>query len=71
MPESTTGQSMLTTITQNGVLHVSGTENATSLVVRATTVWIDPTGVETTGETLTETVTVSGVKTNLWPVPAP
>jgi len=60
--------SLLTYITQNGVLHVAGTENATSLTITATTVWIDPEGVETAGETLTETVTVTGDKLALWPI---
>jgi hypothetical protein len=61
-------KSLLTFIEQTGVLHVSGTEDATSLTVRATTVWIDPEGVET-AKTATETVTVSGTKTVLWPRP--
>jgi len=63
--------SALTYVTREGVLHVGGTEAATSLTVRATTVWIDPEGVETAGETLDEVVTVSGEKLVLWPVPAP
>lgn len=68
---SITGQqSLLTYITQNGVLHVGGAENSTSLVIKATTVYIDPEGVETAGETATETVTVVGEKLVLWPVPA-
>jgi len=61
-------KSLLTHITQNGVLHVSGTEDATSLTVRAITAWIDPEGVETS-KTATETLTVSGDKTVLWPKP--
>lgn len=65
----TGSHSLLTYITQAGVLHVAGTEAATTLTITATTVWIDPTGVETAGETLTETVTVTGDKLALWPVP--
>ena len=62
---------LFTYIEPTGVLHVSGTEAAASLTVRGTTVWIDPTGVETAGETTTAALTVSGDKQIIWPVPAP
>jgi hypothetical protein len=58
--------SLLTYITDTGVLHVGGAEDATSLTVRATTVWIDPDGVEAS-KTATGTLTVSGDKLVLWP----
>lgn len=58
--------SLLTYISDTGVLHVGGAEDATSLTVRATTVWVDPAGVET-AKTATETLTVSGDKLVLWP----
>jgi len=63
--------SALTYITNEGILHVGGTEDATSLTVRATTTYIDPTGVETAGKTLTEAFAVTGDKLVLWPIPAP
>jgi len=58
--------SLLTYISDTGVLHVGGAEDATSLTVRATTVWLDPQGVETS-KTATETLTVSGDKLVIWP----
>jgi hypothetical protein len=58
--------SLLTYISDTGVLHVGGTEEATGLTVRATTVWLDPEGVETS-KTATAALTVSGEKMVLWP----
>lgn len=58
--------SLLTFITDNGVLHVGPAEDATTLDVTATTVWLDPDGVET-AKVRTETLTVSGDKLVLWP----
>jgi IPT/TIG domain. len=63
--------SLLTYITQNGVLHVAGTEDAGTLDITAITVWIDPEGAETVSKTLVETVTVVGEKLVLWPVESP
>jgi len=63
--------SLLTYITQQGVLHVGGAEDAATLDITATTVWIDPDGAETVSKTLVETVTVVGDKLVLWPVEPP
>lgn len=58
--------SLLTFVTDNGVLHVGPAEDASTLDITASTVWIDPDGVEAS-KTRTETVTVSGDKLVLWP----
>jgi hypothetical protein len=52
-------------------LHVSGTEAKDTITVKGTTVWIDPEGVETTQHYATETLTVTGAKQIIWPVPDP
>jgi len=64
--EVTGAVSLLTYVTDNGVLHVAGAEDATSITVKATTVWLDPEGVET-AKTATAALTVSGDKLVLWP----
>lgn len=57
-----------TVVTQNGVLHVSGTEGASSLTLTATATWTDPEGLSRDGQKATTTVTVSGNKASDWPV---
>ena len=59
--------SLRTYVTQQGILHVAPNEQAASLVVRATTTWIDPDNAQLDGKTTTATLTVSGESTNLWP----
>lgn len=56
-----------TFITEVGVLHVGPREEATSLVVRATTTWLNEDNVREDGKTATVTVTVTGEKSPLWP----
>lgn len=60
-----------TLVTQNGVLHVGGTEGATSLTLTATSTWIDPDGLTRDGAKSTATVTVSGPVATDWPVNTP
>lgn len=69
--EVTGDHSILTYVTKDGVLHVSGTEAAESITVKGTTVWIDNVGVETEQQVSTATLTVSGDKQVIWPVPEP
>lgn len=61
------GNTSITYITQNGVLHVAGNEGASTLTITATTVWTDPDGLQQNGKTATEVVTVVGPSTTLWP----
>lgn len=59
-----------TRVTQNGVLHVDGTEGATSLTLTATATWLNPEGLTLPGEKATASVTVSGPAATEWPVKA-
>ncbi len=69
--EVTGNTSNQTMITQNGILHVAGNENAATLTVRATSVWIDPSGAQIDGKTATKALTVGGVSSAVWPNVAP
>ena len=60
-----------TMITQNGILHVAGTEEAAKLTVRATSVWIDPAGAQVDGKTASKDLTVGGPSSAVWPKVAP
>jgi hypothetical protein len=65
---SVTGNtSTRTYISQTGVLHVGGDEGATSLVVTATSTWLDPDGLMRDGEQDSITLTVSGTAVPTWP----
>lgn len=57
-----------TRVTQNGVLHVGGTEGAEALVIKATAVWTDPEGISRDGLSTSTSVTVTGPKASDWPV---
>ena len=59
--------SLLTYITQNGVLHVAGNEGATTLTVTATATYLDADNLMQDGKKATETVTVVGPSTAIWP----
>lgn len=56
-----------TYITQNGVLHVGGDETSNTLVVTATSTWIDPDNAQRDGETATLNLTVTGPNLPVWP----
>lgn len=58
--------SLFSYISDSGVLHVYGAENATALEIQATSVWLDPEGVEQS-KTRKETFNVTGDKLVLWP----
>lgn len=58
--------SLRTFVTQQGVLHVSPTEQG-SLVLRATTTWLDPANLMVDGKTTTLALTVTGELASLWP----
>ncbi len=60
-----------TYVTQNGILHVAGNEDASTIKVRARTVWIDPTGAQVDAKTNSKDVTVTGPSSALWPNVAP
>lgn len=56
-----------TRISQTGNLWISGRETSGSIVVTATTSWIDPAGVERDGFTTTHTFALTGEILPLWP----
>jgi len=58
--------SLLTYISDTGVLHVGPAEDATSITVRATSVWLNPDGSDAS-KTATEALTVTGDKLVIWP----
>lgn len=57
-----------THVTQNGVLHVAGTESATSLILTATATWTNEDQLTEAGAFSTATVTVSGTPARDWPI---
>lgn len=59
----------LTTVTSEGVLKVGGDEDAESLVITATSTWVNDENVTELGKTNTATVTVTGEKFPAYPVP--
>lgn len=59
-----------THVTNNGVLHVAGTEGATTLTVKATATWTDPNGLSQVGVSKTLALTVTGTPATDWPVVA-
>lgn len=66
---SITGQaSSGTYISQTGNLQIGGVETNTSITVRATTTWIDPSGVLRDGETITRVFNLTGPLLPQWPV---
>ena len=59
-----------TYITQTGVLHVARDETATSVTVRARSVYLDPANPRLDGPTNTLVVQVSGINPEEWPIVA-
>lgn len=60
-------QSPQTSISASGVLKVAPGEGATSLTLTAVSTWIDPSAAETTPQTATAALTVSGDLESAWP----
>lgn len=56
-----------THVTPEGVLHVSGIEDATSITVHAFTTWIDPANPQAAPFTASKAIAVSGDKLETWP----
>ena len=63
----TGGTDPRTHITKDGVLHIGGLEDSTSVKVTAATAWVDPASPYATPFSSTKTVTVSGEKVPEWP----
>lgn len=59
-----------THVTQDGVLHVAGTEGAATLKLTATATWVDDMQITRAGKSSTATVTVSGPVGVDWPLVA-